>query len=91
MPRTAREDTRLIREAAKMAAEAAVDRVLLRLGIDPQVPAEFIEVRKDLSYLRSLRQTRDAIGKTGIRTIVSVVVVGALAMLWAAFKWKLGQ
>lgn len=91
MTQPIKDDTRLVREAARVAAATAVDRVLLRLGIDPQAPAEFAEVRKDLSYLRSLRQTRDAIGKAGIRTIVSVVTVGLLAMLWAAFKWKIGQ
>ena len=77
-----------IREIAEAAAEAAVNKTLLRLGLDPEDSASFADSKADFAYLRRLRVGSELFKKQGISTIASVIttfIIGALVA--AAMKW----
>lgn len=92
----------LIRKVADDAARRAVASTLTTLGVDHTNPLETQrdfaalrnlreligedEFRRDLAYLRSLRQGLDAVKSRGVLTVVGLLVVGFCAALWAGIK-----
>ena len=77
-----------IREIAEAAADAAVSKVFLRLGIDPEDPGALPERKADFDYLHRLRVGSELFKKQGLSTIASVIttfIIGALVA--AAMKW----
>ena len=78
-----------IREIAEAAADAAVSKVLLRLGIDPEDPNALPERKADFEYLHRLRAGSDLFKKTGVSTLASVLTTFIIGALVAAFyKWR---
>jgi uncharacterized membrane protein len=71
------------RRIAEEAAERALERLLLRLGIDAE---EAIEVQRDMTFVRNWRVSADTIKRQGLIVAVGVVVVGMLALIWNAIK-----
>lgn len=72
-------DSEEIRELMK----ETVHETLLSLGIDTCDPKE---MQKDFLYVRSLRESVEAVKKKGWLTIVSILVVGICALLWMGVK-----
>lgn len=73
---------------AEAAAEAAVNKTLLRLGLDPEDKESFADSRADFAYLRKLRVGSELFKKQGLSTLASVIttfVIGALVA--AIYKW----
>lgn len=72
-----------IKQIAEEAAERAVEKTLLRLGVDPSIPEDFTAVKEDLAYLRRLRLGSEIFKKQGIATLAKIVttaVVTAIVM-----------
>ena len=67
----------------QLVAEAAVEKVLGRYGVDVENP---IEVQKDHAWTRKRRMAGEQVGKMAIRTAVAVVVTGALGTGWLFLK-----
>lgn len=71
---------------ANRAAEAAVNRILMRLGVDIDEPEAYVDFRRDLAHLRAWRESIDIMKRTSIKTAVGVLITGTLGLLWLAFK-----
>jgi hypothetical protein len=77
-----------IKQIAEAAAEAAIEKTLLRLGVDPEDKESFVESRKDFAYLRRLRVGSDTFKRQGLSTLATVLttfVVGSIVA--AALKY----
>lgn len=79
-----------VQHLAQSAADAAVEKMLLRIGVDPENPEEFAALRADLRYARSLRTATETIKRQSIKAAVSTVVIAIVGALWTVFKWKVG-
>ena len=66
--------------------EQAVKRTLTEMGVDTSDPTA---MRRDFSALRSWREANEAIRRTGLVTLVSVVVVGSATLLWVGFRQEI--
>jgi hypothetical protein len=61
----------------------AVMRSVGKLAMDP-------EFRKDIEHARKWRKALEQVETKGLLTAVAVIVAGALGLVWAAVKAKLG-
>jgi hypothetical protein len=73
-----------IREIAEAAAEAAIEKTLLRLGVDPEDKESFAESRKDFAYLRRLRVGSDTFKRQGLTTLATVITTFVIGSIVAA-------
>lgn len=78
-------DTDDMRKIAEAAADAAVDKMLLRLGIDPDNPKELPERKLDLDYLRRMRLGSDLFKKQALTVIASAITTFIIGAAVAAF------
>ncbi len=69
----------------KEAADEAVKKVFAILGVDIEVPKEVEQFRENLRFGASMRRAADK----GMPAIIGVIVVGALAALWAGIVSKI--
>lgn len=77
-----------IKALAEAAAEAAVNKLMLRIGIDPDEIDAFAKQRADFTYLRKLRIGSETFKRQGITTLASVVTTFIIGSIVAAiFKW----
>lgn len=74
-----------IKRIAEEAAEQAVKKTLLALGIDITKPEAILEAQKDMQHLRAWRTSVDTIKAKGIVTAITVLVTGILGVLWLGF------
>ena len=79
-----REDMRDIAEAA---AEKTVAKLFLAFGVDTNDPDDIKTFQKDLSHLRSWRESTDAVKKHSLRAVVSFVVTAALGAVLVQWHW----
>lgn len=75
-----------IRQIAGEAAHEAVDRLFLRLGIDPADADEISAFKKDLRHIRVWREATGVVEVAGIRAAVTVLVNRVLGTLRRIFK-----
>lgn len=80
--RMSAETRQAIEAAARRAADSAVKKTLLTMGVDVSTPAELRELQQDMAFLRTLRLLS---GKRSARVIIIIVstlatFVGALAL-----------
>ena len=75
-----------IRQIAGEAAHEAVDRLFLRLGIDPADADEISAFKKDLRHIRVWREATGVVKVAVIRAALTVLVTGALGALWMIIK-----
>ncbi|NQV43525.1 MAG: hypothetical protein HQ501_01375 [Rhodospirillales bacterium] len=71
--------SQLVRETAREAAREAVRETLHTLGVDAGNP---LGMQADLAYLRRQREVSERIGLRLRLALITVIVTGALAMLW---------
>lgn len=76
-----------IQQIADAAADAAVARTLVALGIDADDP---LEMQADFLHLRNWRKSTEAVKRKALLTAVGVIVTGAIGYLLVAFKWPTG-
>lgn len=73
-------------EVAKKAARAAIDELLLALGIDVTDP---IKMQKDFEFLRSVRELGEAARRKTVTTAVGVIVTAVLGIIGYALAGHL--
>lgn len=74
---------RIAKIAADEAARKAIKETMILFGIDPDDPTA---VQKDMAFIRSWREGTAAVGRSGLLTIVGVVIVAFMGLIWAAIK-----
>lgn len=72
-----------VRHIAKLVAREMVHETMVSLGINPADP---IAAQKDAAFIRSWRQSTEAVKRQGIISAVGVIVVGVLGLIWLAIK-----
>lgn len=75
-----------LHEIANRAAEKAVEKMLLTLGVDVSDPDAIIRMQKDFQWLRSFRQSGETIKTKAITTVVGIFITGIIAAIYMAFK-----
>lgn len=107
---TARDDDHLIARmtgVAEVAAEKAVWKTLIAIGINPADPikaqedfaimrevgtlARNSEFRKDLEHTRKWRLAVESATSKGMLTMLGIIVSGAAGALWLGIKAALGR
>jgi len=68
---------------AKAAATEAVHGAFQRLGVDED---DWTEVQRDMAFIRSWRQSSDAVKRQGLLTAIGIIVAGGLGLIWLAVK-----
>lgn len=79
---TSREE---IREIAGEAAEQAVSRMLLALGVDASDPEAVIAMQADFKHLRSWRESTEAVKRHSLKAAVTVIVTAGLGAVLVFF------
>ena len=59
--------------------EETICRTLQHLGVDTSDP---IAMQRDFAHVRGWRESTEIIKRKGLMTVVSVLIAGALGMLW---------
>lgn len=88
-------DVALLRDLAERAAEEAVRKTFIAMGLDPEHPLKaqrdfnFLrdlvhddELEADMTYLRRLRQRSEGATGKALQVIVGLAVVGAAKAIW---------
>jgi hypothetical protein len=70
-----------IEEVAEEAAEKALEKLFLTFGVDTSSPEEVVAFQDDLRHLRSWRLSTKAASDHAIKTIIGVLLTGALGWL----------
>lgn len=78
-----------IETVAEEAADKALHRLFLTIGIDITDPKAVIAFQDDLRHVRTWRESTTTIKQHALKTAVGVVVTGALGWLAMIF-WKGG-
>lgn len=73
---------RIVREAVRQGFRDA--------GVYAETPEQQAETRLDFAFLRTMRKSRDVLGKGAGNALMALGVSGILALLWLGFKTKLG-
>lgn len=76
-------DIALLKDVAEAAAEGAVRKTLVAMGLDPEKP---FDAQKDMMWLRATRERCEGAGGKALFTVVSLLVVAGVAAFWAGFK-----
>jgi hypothetical protein len=75
-----------IEEIAERAAEAAVAKLMLTLGVNARDPHEVLKMQKDFAHLRSWRESTDAVKRRGMMAAVTFLVTAVLGCLVYGFS-----
>jgi hypothetical protein len=70
-----------IQDIATAAADAAVRKVFLTMGVDISDDKAVLEMQGDFRLLRSWRKAKEKVGSTALTTAASVLITGGLAWL----------
>ena len=68
---------------AKSAAKEALHEMFLALGVDTE---DATEVQKDMAFIRSWRESSEAVKRQGMIAAIGVIVIGLLGLIWTALK-----
>lgn len=74
-----------IRDIAEAAADKAVQKTLLAIGVNASDPEQILEMQADFLHLRRWRQSTETVKKRALLTAISVIVTGTLGYLWLLF------
>ena len=72
-----------VQRIAKTAAKEAVHETLTLIGLDMSIPAD---LQRDFQFIRSWRQSSEAVKRQGLLAAVTVLVGGFLGLLWMVLK-----
>lgn len=82
MPLTSSE----IQQIASAAADEAIRKMLVTLGVDATDADAILKVQKDFAHLRAWRESVDTIKKRTIVSAVTIITGGILGAIWLAIK-----
>ena len=71
-----------VEQIASDAAEQALSRFMLTLGIDTTSAEGVINAQRDFQHLHAWRRSIETVKRQGIVAAVGVIVVGLIAMVW---------
>lgn len=71
-----------VEEIAADAAEKALGRLLLTLGIDTSSPEGILNAQRDFQHVRAWRHSFETVKRQGIISAIGVITVGVLALFW---------
>lgn len=77
-----------VRQIAEEAAEKALEKMFLTLGVNASDPDAVLSTQKDLAHLRAWRESMETVKRRGIGAAVAFIVTGVLGYLVLAFQWK---
>lgn len=80
-----------IQDIATAAADAAVRKLFLTMGVDISEPKELIEMQDDFRHLRTWRKAKEKVQNTALTTAIGVLITGALAWLGVAIFQRGGH
>lgn len=81
-------DVALLQRVADEAAERAVKKTFLLMGVDPENP---MESQADMVFLRATRQRCEGAEGKALITLVGLLVLGVATTFWAGFKGLMHQ
>jgi hypothetical protein len=97
-------DVALLRDVAESAAEKAVNKTFIAMGLDPSEPLSaqrdfnFLrglvhddELRSDMDYLRRVRKRSEGMAGKAINTAIGLAVLGSLHAIWEYAKFAAGK
>lgn len=76
----------LLKQVADEAADKAVEKMFVRIGIDPDDP---IKAQADMQWLRATRERCENVEGKAIMTLVGLLVVAIAGAVWAGLKFAL--
>jgi len=79
-------DIALLKQVASEAAEHAVSRTLMTMGIDPTNPRQ---AQADMLFLRSTRERCEGATGKAILVMITLLVGSTLSVMWIGFKASL--
>lgn len=75
-----------VNKVAEEAAERAIGKMFLALGVDVSDPKAVIKFQDDLRFLDRWRESTEAVKRKALLTAVGVMVAGAIGYLLLAFR-----
>lgn len=79
-------DIALLKDVAEAAAEKAVNKTLIAMGLDPSKP---LEAQADMVWLRATRERCEAAAGRTMFIVIGMVVAAGVGALWVGFKASL--
>lgn len=70
-----------IQRIAEEAADKAIKRLFLTFGVNVDSPEAVIEFQSDLKHVRVWRESTEAAKRHALKTIIGVIVSGAVGWL----------
>lgn len=75
-----------MREIAEQAADRALQKFFLQLGVDATEAGAVLAMQKDFAYLRTWRESIDLVKRRGLAAAVTVIVTGVLGAMYTVWK-----
>lgn len=73
-------------KTAEEAADRAIGKLFLTLGVDLSDPKAVIAFQDDLRFLANWRESTQAVKRKALLTAVGVIITGALGYFWLVFR-----
>jgi len=73
-------------KTAEEAADRAIGKLFLTLGVDLSDPKAVIAFQDDLRFLSNWRESTQAVKRKALLTAVGVVVSGAIGLFWLSIR-----
>lgn len=77
-----------IKNVASEAATAAVNDLLLKMGVDVSKPDALIEMQADFAHTRKWRKSVETVQRQSLIAAVGVIVSGIAGAIWMAISLK---
>jgi hypothetical protein len=75
-----------VNRIAEEAADRALGKLFLTLGVDLSDPKAVIAFQDDLRFLNQWRDSTQAVKRKALLTAVGVIITGALGYFWLVFR-----
>jgi hypothetical protein len=75
-----------VNRIAEEAADRALGKLFLTLGVDLSDPKAVIAFQDDLRFLSRWRDSTQAVKRKALLTAVGVIITGALGYFWLVFR-----
>ena len=76
-------DVALLKGVAAEAAEQAVSKTLIAMGLNPEEP---FKAQQDMVWLRATRERCEGAGAKAFAVLIGLLVVGIVMTWWTGFK-----
>jgi hypothetical protein len=75
-----------VNRIAEEAADRALGKLFLTLGVDLSDPKAVIAFQDDLRFLNQWRDSTQAVKRKALLTVVGVIITGALGYFWLVLR-----